>query len=196
MNFSKKRPVANHAMHLTARAGKIWKVSSNLFIIKYLAAQWKPRQQLIGSMVTDMKIEISPFKIDFYDDVFSLWQQCEGVGLSEADSQQNIQAYLIRNPDMSFITRIEGKIVGIILGGHDGRRGYIHHLAVLPNYRRRGIGRQLVERCLSILADSDIKKCHLFIFNENTEGIQFWKRIGWKHRSDISVASKNIEPGA
>jgi len=148
------------------------------------------------SMVTDMNIDISPFEIKFYDDVFALWQQCEGIGLSEADSRQNIQLYLDRNPGMSFVAISEGKIVGIVLAGHDGRRGYIHHLAVHSHCRRKGLARQLVGRCLAVLADSGIRKCHLFIFNDNANGIEFWKSMGWIQRTDISVISKNIEPGA
>ena len=142
-----------------------------------------------------MRIDILQFDIEFYDEVFALWQQCEGLGLSDADSRQNIQSYLDRNPGMSFVALSHGKVVGAVLAGHDGRRGYIHHLAVHPHYRRKGLARQLVERCLAVLADSGIQKCHLFIFNNNTDGIEFWKRIGWIHRSDISVVSKNIGPG-
>ncbi len=143
-----------------------------------------------------MNIVISQFEIVLYENVLLLWQQCEGVGLSDADSRQNIQTYLHRNPGMSFVALSSVKVVGVVLAGHDGRRGYIHHLAVHPEYRRKGIARQLVERCLAVLADSGIQKCHIFIFNDNTNGIEFWKSIGWDHRSDISVISKNIESGA
>lgn len=141
-----------------------------------------------------MNIEIHPFKIDAYDRVFALWQQCEGVGLSEADSQASIQAYLNRNPGMSFIATAGGAVVGAVLGGHDGRRGYIHHLAVHPRSRRRSVGRRLVEQCLSALQRAGIRKCHIFIFNQNQDGIAFWKSVGWTPRSDISVISKSIEP--
>ncbi|RJQ60867.1 MAG: GNAT family N-acetyltransferase [Desulfobacteraceae bacterium] len=143
-----------------------------------------------------MDIDIAPFDIELYDDVFTLWQQCEGVGLSDADSRPNIQLYLERNPGMSFVALFEGKIVGVVLAGHDGRRGYIHHLAVHPGYRRKGLARRLVGCCLSVLAVSGIQKCHLFIFNDNHNGIEFWKSTGWTYRSEISVVSKNIEPGA
>jgi ribosomal protein S18 acetylase RimI-like enzyme len=146
-------------------------------------------------MAKKMNIDILPFDIESYDEVFALWQQCEGVGLSNADSPQNIRSYLDRNPGMSFVALSHGKVVGAVLAGHDGRRGYIHHLAVHPHYRRKGLGRQLVKRCLAVLADSGIQKCHLFIFNDNTGGVEFWKSIGWIHRSDISVVSKNIGPG-
>ena len=141
-----------------------------------------------------MNTEITTFKIDSYGDVISLWQQCEGVGLSDADSRENILAYLNRNPGMSFIAATDCKVVGVILAGHDGRRGYIHHLAVHPSCRRQGLGRKLVDRCQQELMAAGIQKCHIFIFNDNVGGIEFWKRIGWIHRSDISVISKSIEP--
>jgi putative acetyltransferase len=140
-----------------------------------------------------MNIEIHPFTMEAYDRVFALWQQCEGVGLSDADSPSSIQAYLSRNPGMSFIATAGGEVVGAVLCGHDGRRGYIHHLAVHPQSRRRSLGRWLVERCLGALQRAGIQKCHIFIFKQNEAGIAFWKSVGWAPRNDISVISKSIE---
>jgi len=137
-------------------------------------------------------MDIRVMTIGDYADVLDLWQTSEGVGLSDSDSRENIQQYLDRNSGMSFVALMDDKVVGAILAGHDGRRGYIYHLAVNPDFRRQGIGRNLVERCIKIMAESGIKKCHLFIFNENTEGMAFWESIGWSPRSDIGVISKNI----
>jgi N-acetylglutamate synthase len=128
-----------------------------------------------------------------YEGVFALWQQCEGVGLSEADSRESVQAYLSRNPGMSFIATDDGAVVGAVLCGHDGRRGYLHHLAVHPQARRRSLGRRLVEQCLRALQQAGIEKSHIFIFNQNEGGIAFWKSVGWTPRSDISIMSKTIE---
>jgi ribosomal protein S18 acetylase RimI-like enzyme len=139
-----------------------------------------------------MKITISPFTIESYDDILALWQQCGGIGLSEADSRDNIRSYLERNPGMSFVAMDYGRIVGAILAGYDGRRGYIHHLAVHPDHRRQGVGRQLAEHCLQKLKKAGIQKGHIFIFNNNTDGITFWKSVGWTYRADISVMSKTI----
>ena len=139
-----------------------------------------------------MNITIKEFTMDAYDQVYSLWETCAGIGLSTADSRGNIRAYLDRNPGMSLIARNEDDIVGAILCGHDGRRGYIHHLAVLPDYRRLGIGRVLVDKCLGILQSAGIQKCHLFIFNDNASGVDFWESIGWNYRKDISVISKDL----
>jgi putative acetyltransferase len=141
-----------------------------------------------------MKSAISPFTIEWYDSAIALWRQCEGVGLSSADSREGIRSYLERNPGMSFVATSGGSVVGAVLAGHDGRRGYIHHLAVHPDCRRKGLGRRLVDRCLAVLAGAGVRKCHIFIFNENTDGIKFWKSLGWVQRSDISVISKSFEP--
>jgi ribosomal protein S18 acetylase RimI-like enzyme len=133
------------------------------------------------------------FTIDIYDQAVDLWKKCDGIGMSGADSREGIQKYLERNPDMSLVARDNDILVGSILCGHDGRRGYIHHLAVRPEYRRRGIGRKLVERSIVALRDNGIQKSHIFIFNENLGGIAFWEQIGWTRRKDISLISKVID---
>lgn len=138
------------------------------------------------------EIAVEPFTIERYDDVYALWDRCSGVGLSSADERDSIAAYLERNPAMSFIALAGSNIVGVILGGHDGRRGYIHHLAVDETYRRQGIGKQLVERCLAALEEEGIQKCHLFIFHKNEGGISFWEADGWTLRRDIMVMSKYL----
>jgi N-acetylglutamate synthase len=141
-----------------------------------------------------MRIEITPFTIGVYDEVRPLWEQAEGVGLHDhSDSREGIESYLTRNPGLSFVARADGIVVGAVLAGHDGRRGYLHHLAVNPDFRRQGIGRRLVDRCLDALQEAGIPKCHLFIFNDNVSGIGFWESIGWTPRSDISLVSKVID---
>ena len=140
-----------------------------------------------------MSITVAEFTIEAYEKVYSLWQTCDGIGLSSADSRTSIQMYLERNPGFSLIAYDGQTVVGTILCGHDGRRGYIHHLAVRAEHRRQGIGRLLVEQSLKALEAIEIKKCHLFIFHDNTSGIQFWESIGWTYRQDIGVISKIIE---
>jgi ribosomal protein S18 acetylase RimI-like enzyme len=141
---------------------------------------------------------IESFTLRHYEAVYDLWDRCPGVGLSSADARDCIASYLERNPGMSFIALAGANVIGAILGGHDGRRGYIHHLAVEESYRRQGIGRQLVENCLKALEGAGIQKCHLFIFHENDGGIAFWETSDWTLRQDIMVMSKrlvNKEPG-
>jgi putative acetyltransferase len=127
-----------------------------------------------------------------YDQVYALWQRCPGIGLSSADERPHMAAYLERNPGMSFIARSGMNVVGAILGGHDGRRGYIHHLAVDESFRRQGIGRRLVQSSLAALQEAGMQKCHLFIFHENDTGIAFWQASGWTLRQDIQVISRHL----
>jgi len=134
--------------------------------------------------------------IDDFDEVCRLWQSTKGVGLSESDSRPNIAAYLARNPEMSFVARSGGEIVGAVLCGHDGRRGYLHHLAVAKAHRKMGVGKKLVETCLARLAAFGIPKCNIFLYADNAAGESFWKHNGWVKRSDLQVMQKAvIQPG-
>lgn len=139
-----------------------------------------------------MSIEIAEFTGAEYDQALELWRRSDGVGLSEADSRENIARYLDRNPGMSLVARAGGVVVGTILAGHDGRRGYIHHLAVDASARRQGIGRSLVEAALAALKGAGILKCHLFLFNKNESGLSFWRSQHWEKREDICIVSKEI----
>jgi N-acetylglutamate synthase len=139
-----------------------------------------------------MEISFLPFCMDDYDDVMALWRATPGVGLSDVDSREGIAAYLERNPGMSFVARSDGRLAGAALCGTDGRRGYLHHLAVYPQFRRQGIGAHLVETCLAALQQNGIRKCHLFVFAGNSEGQAFWKQVGWKLRTDLYIMSKNV----
>ena len=141
-----------------------------------------------------MIITITEFSIEEYDEVVSLWNLSEGVGLSGADSKENIQTFLNRNPGMSFVAYDNNVLVGAVLCGHDGRRGYIHHLAVHPYYQSQGIGQMLGDKCLVALKSIGIQKSHLFMFNNNQNGMKFWKRMGWTQRFEISVLSKSLKP--
>jgi ribosomal protein S18 acetylase RimI-like enzyme len=129
-------------------------------------------------------------KASDYQGIFTLWQDGEGIGLSNADSEANIQRFLARNPALSFVAVHNGRIVGAILCGHDGRRGYIYHLFVAKPHRNKGIGRKLVTKSLERLKEEGIDKCHLFVFAWNELGRNFWLNSGWTLREDLVVMSK------
>jgi ribosomal protein S18 acetylase RimI-like enzyme len=127
-----------------------------------------------------------------YPGAFSLWQSLPGLGLSGADEKVQIHKFLDKNADTCFVAVDQDKIIGTVLGGNDGRRGYIYHLAVDQNYQKAGLGKSLVEQCLSRLRAAGLQKCHIFVISDNSEGIRFWERIGWTQRDDILVMSMDL----
>ena len=127
-----------------------------------------------------------------YDEVIALWRICEGIGLSAADERDAIGAYLTRNPGMGFVAVAGGQIVGAVLAGHDGRRGYLHHLAVTPTWRHRGIGRALVDASLDRLKAAGLQKCNLLLYARNKAGRAFWEKHGWAAREDLVLVQKTL----
>ncbi|MCP4270455.1 MAG: GNAT family N-acetyltransferase [Gammaproteobacteria bacterium] len=124
-----------------------------------------------------------------YGQIIQLWQKTEGVGLRDADSKQGIKTYLSRNPGMCYVAISGEKIIGTIMGGHDGRRGTIHHLAVDKEHRECGIGERLIELCLSSLKSSGILKSHIHVFTTNIDAQKYWSNRGWNERTDLKVYS-------
>ena len=108
------------------------------------------------------------------------------------DSREGIEKYLKRNPTTSFVAEQDGRIVGVIMAGHDGRRGYIYHTAVLPEYRGHGIAAQLVGHAMAALDKEGISKAALVAFKSNDIGNGFWEHIGFTEREDLVYRNKNI----
>lgn len=128
-----------------------------------------------------------------YASVYALWMSCPGMGLNDRDdSEEGIRRYLERNPDTCFAAEEEGTLVGAILSGHDGRRGYIYHTAVAPARQRRGIGAKLVETALAALRVEGINKAALVVFSRNEAGNAFWERMGFTAREDILYRNKAL----
>lgn len=131
------------------------------------------------------------FTIGAYDEAIALWRASDGIGLNESDTREAIATFLDRNPGLSLVVRDPaGVLVAAVLCGHDGRRGYLHHLAVAAAHQRRGIGRAIVETCLGRLADQGIAKCNLFLYADNAAGRAFWLRHGWRTRDDLIVVQR------
>jgi ribosomal protein S18 acetylase RimI-like enzyme len=136
-----------------------------------------------------MGFMIRGFRVEDHAAALRLWETSDGVGLGSSDTLEAVTQFLERNPGLSLVA-VEGDVlVGTILCGHDGRRGFIHHLAVAPAYRRRGLGRVLVSGALAALRAAHITKCHLLVFHENVSGRQFWKHIGAEERVTLSTFS-------
>jgi ribosomal protein S18 acetylase RimI-like enzyme len=137
-----------------------------------------------------MGITVSPMIAEDLDTVLALWAATEGVGLNESDTPDHLRAYLERNPSLSMVARDGTKLVAAILCGHDGRRGYLNHLAVAPEYRNRGLGTQIVETCLASLSALGILRCNIFVYVDNERGERFWTRGGWAARSDLKTLQR------
>lgn len=127
-----------------------------------------------------------------YEAAYRLWENTEGMGLSGADSQAEIVGYLERNRGISQIcVHEDGTLAGTVLCGHDGRRGYMYHVAVSSESRGVGVGRELVSRCLDKLRANGIAKCHLMVIESNALGRRFWESLGWQYRDGIELYSQD-----
>jgi ribosomal protein S18 acetylase RimI-like enzyme len=130
-------------------------------------------------------MDIRKMTIEDYDAVIELLTAMSGVRLRDADSRESTARYLERNPGLSFVAFVDEVLVGCVMCGHDGRRGYLQHLAVSPHFRRQGIGSALVEACLAKLESLGILKTHIDVLVENQQAHDFWRRRGWHKRDDI-----------
>ena len=134
-------------------------------------------------------IEICPLEPADLPAVLKLWRETEGVTLGVADSPEELLCYLDRNPGLSVVAKVEGRVVGAVLSGHDGRRGYLHHLAVEPAHRNQGVGEAMVRRCLLSLRAAGIMKSHVFVRGDNNLGQRFWSHHECIERDDLMVFS-------
>ena len=138
-------------------------------------------------------MQIRKLTIADYQEVYGLWLSCKGMGLNNLDdSEEGIARFLNRNPDSCFVADVDGRIAGVIISGHDGRRGYIYHTAVHPEYRRRGIASALVEAALDALEQCGIHKVALVVFGRNGDGNAFWESVGFSSREDLVYRNKAI----
>ncbi len=125
--------------------------------------------------------------IEDYDEVYALWKKIKGFGLrSIDDSREGVERFLKRNPTTSVVAEQDGKIVGGILCGHDGRRGCFYHVCVDEQYRRHGIGKAMVVFAMEALRREQINKVSLIAFTRNDIGNAFWNTIGWTRRLDLN----------
>jgi len=134
-------------------------------------------------------IRVEPFLPDDYESVIQLWRNCDGIVLRAVDEREALLSYLARNPGLSFVAHENGDVVGAVLAGTDGRRGYLQHLGVAATHRRRGIGRRLANDVIRGLQRQGIFKCHLFVVEGNAEATYFWRSLGWEPRTDLLMFS-------
>jgi|SRR5262245_31568128 len=126
------------------------------------------------------KIETREFAISDYDAALELWERVEGLEIAEGDDRESVASFLARNPGLSRVATDGATLIGVTLCGHDGRRGYIYHLAVDPAYRARGLGKRLMKECLDGLRQAGLKRALILVADDNPGGRKFWRRYGWE----------------
>lgn len=127
-----------------------------------------------------------------YAAAVALWDQVEGVEVAEGDLEHEIAAYLKRNPGLSRVACDGETIVGAVLCGHDGRRGWVYHLAVATTYRGTGVGKRLVEECLSGLRQAGIRRAIILVAGDNPVGRKFWLRNGWEELTAAVPMARDV----
>ncbi len=128
-----------------------------------------------------------------YEGIYDMWIHTPGMGLNNLDdSKEGIDKFLKRNPTTCFVAEENGRIIGVIMSGHDGRRGFIYHTTVRPDCRKQGLGRELVNHAMEALEKEGIHKVALVVFGRNEIGNAFWEKLGFTTREDIVYRNQCI----
>lgn len=139
-----------------------------------------------------MQIREFHFPEDF-PQVENLWDSMErGVSLGRSDTPDEIQKKLTRDPDLFLVAEENGQIIGTVIGGYDGRRGLLYHLAVAASYRGRGIGARLMNEVESRLRAKGCLRCYLLVTTDNPEGMQYYEKHGWERMDYVVTYGKNL----
>lgn len=133
-----------------------------------------------------MKIE--KFTMESYEDIVELWRK-SGISVGSTDTRDEIERMLQRNPNLFLIGKVDNKVIGVVMGGFDGRRGYVHHLAIDPDYQRIGFGTMIMDDLIKRFRKIGVHKVHLFIEKYNKELVEFYMNLGWEIRDDLIMMS-------
>jgi ribosomal protein S18 acetylase RimI-like enzyme len=140
----------------------------------------------------EMSVSICEMSMADYPVLLEIWQSDAGIGLGPGDDEAGIARYLKRNAGMSFVAKLGSKIIGTILAGHDGRRGYIYHLFVVPEHRGQKVGHQLLEHSLTAMDKEGIPRCIITVLKENSVGNDFWRAKKWTSVDFVNVYSTTL----
>ena len=133
-----------------------------------------------------MKIE--NYSMKFYDKVIEVWRK-SGISVGSTDTKEELERIVRRTPQLFLVGKIDEKIIGVVIGGFDGRRGYVHHLAVDPDYQKKGYGKLILGELMNKFLELKVHKVHLFIEKYNEEVIEFYRNLGWEIRDDLIMMS-------
>ena len=131
---------------------------------------------------------ITEFSMKYYLNVIQIWRE-SGISVGSSDTKEEIKKALDRNPELFLVGLIGKKIIAVVIGAFDGRRGYVHHLAVSPKYQKKGYGRLIMEELNRRFKNLNVHKVHLFIEKYNEGVINFYKKLGWEIRNDLIMMS-------
>ncbi len=135
-----------------------------------------------------IKMKIEKFNLKYYHTIVELWKKA-GIGVGSSDTKEEIAGVLNRNPDLFLIGKEDGKIVAVVIGAFDGRRGYVHHLAVDIDYQKRGYGKIIMDELIERFRKKKVHKIHLFLEKTNPEVVDFYSNLGWNVRDDLIMMS-------
>jgi ribosomal protein S18 acetylase RimI-like enzyme len=138
------------------------------------------------------KVQIHEFQINDYNVVFELWKEA-GLVIRPGDDMNGVRMKLLRDPDLFLLARLGGEIVGCVIGGWDGRRGWVYHLAVKPSYQRRGIATALLSEVEKRLGEKGAKKINAQIYQSNTKSLKFFKARGYETHLDLVMVGKHLK---
>ena len=143
-------------------------------------------------MSGNVDIQTREFLIEDYDAAVELWRRVEGLDVAEGDDRESIRRFLGQNRGLSRVATVGSTMIGAVLCGHDGRRGYIYHLAVDPVYRGFGLGKRLIDECLDGLKRAGLERANILVAKDNPRGREFWKRCGWEDLDGAAAMGKDI----
>ena len=133
-------------------------------------------------------MQIENFKIEKYEEVLNLWKETS-ITITSSESEKEVERMVERNPNLCLVGKLDNKIIAVVFGGFDGRRGYVHHLAVAPAYQHKGYGKKLMDELMLKFKQMKVHKIHLFIEKYNRSVINFYKKLGWEIRDDLVMMS-------
>jgi ribosomal protein S18 acetylase RimI-like enzyme len=140
-----------------------------------------------------MNVSFREIRSEDYEALIRFWESIDEIELDDSEGKQDFEFFLRRNKGMSFLALDKEEVIGACLASHNGRRGFLDHLAVAPSHRRKGLGKMLVEKCLKVLQAEGITRNYVFLFKENAEGRAFWEHIGWSQCDEYVMMSIQLD---
>lgn len=131
---------------------------------------------------------IEKFSMKFYEEVVELWRK-SGISVGSTDTKEELERVVRRTPQLFLVGKIDEKIISVVIGGFDGRRGYVHHLAVDPDYQKKGYGKMIMGELMNKFLKLKVHKVHLFLEKYNNEVVEFYRNLGWEIRDDLIMMS-------